>query len=108
MKTLKDLIGQTVILTFRNKSVSQFKAYNILDYVDGFFQLQGIEGDAGKLSETIWWQNVSDVSTIIEQAPVKPTVQQPKVKPTAKAVIPAKKVSSRPGPSKNRLLGKSG
>lgn len=108
MKNLEDLIGQTVTLTFRSKSISQFKAYNILDYKDGFFQLQGIQGDAGKLGENIFWQNVSDVSTIIEQAPVKPPVQQPKVQRTrqgpVKEEIPEKKLSGRPGPSQNKLL----
>ena len=71
MRTLEDLIGQQVKLTFRSKSMSQFKAYEVLAYAVGFFHLKGIELDDTRLSTVTWWQNIIEVDTIVEQD-VKP------------------------------------
>ena len=102
---MKDLIGKQVKLTFRSKSASQFKAFNVLDYKDGFFKVQGVEGDAGKLSEGTWLQNIQEIDCI---ADIKPTVEQAPVELTAKKDIPTvpakKRLFSRSGPSQNKLL----
>lgn len=74
MRTLDDLIGTRVKITFRSKSASQFKAYNILDYADGFFLLQGIVNDAGELGEAICWQNVAAID-VIQELDVKPGIK---------------------------------
>lgn len=105
MKKLEDLVGQTVTLTFRGKSVNQYRTYQVISIASGFLELRGCEQDPRRKSEGTWYQNVSEIDTISD---VKLTVEQPAtVVPVAipvKKEIPAKQVPGKSGPSQNKLL----
>ena len=106
MKDLKDLIGKQFNLTFRSKSMSQFKGYKVLGYADGFIKVLGIEANDTRPSTVIFWQNVSEIDTIVEQGKVKPVVP---VKPVVwkEKELTTEQVAIRSKASQNKLLGMS-
>ena len=82
MKTLEDLIGRQVELTFRNgKNYVQFKAFEIKAISDdGFLYVLCIESNDTKQSVVEFWLNINEISTL--------TV-----------------IEEKPAPSRNKLLG---
>ena len=73
MRTLEDLIGRQVELTFRNgKNYVMFKCFELKALSDdGFCLVLGIESNDTKPSTTQFWLNINEISTltVIEQRP---------------------------------------
>ena len=88
MKQLKDLVGQTIEITWRRKSLNQYKTFKVVSITtDGrFLELRGLEQDVRRKSEQTWYQNVAEIDTIIEAGPVETLV---KPKASVKKDIPA-------------------
>ena len=61
---LSDLIGKIVVLTFKHKSINQYKRYEIIGLSEGFLRLKGIEQDVRKPRSSPWYQSVSAIDTI--------------------------------------------
>ena len=61
---LSELIGRVAILTFRGKSITQFKKYEIIGISEGFLRLKGIEEDVRRPRSAPYYQAVGEVDTI--------------------------------------------
>ena len=61
---LSDLIGRTVILTFRGKSITQYKKYEVLSIAEGFLRLEGIDQNDTRPKSAPYYQAISEIDTL--------------------------------------------
>ena len=66
MKALKDLVGKTIEITWRRKSLNQYKVFEVVSITtDGrFLELRGIDQDPARKSSRTWFQQAAEIDTI--------------------------------------------